>query len=176
MRSHLIAIALVLSACGGTDAPPTTGATSAPAATTTTADAPADPDRVDTGDLVDPVVRTASLDGERLLVALASTPVQRSQGLRGVLDLGDLDGMVFWWGGAETTSSFTMADTLIDLDIAWFDLDGHVVSTSVMTPCRDADPCPSYRASGRYAMALERPAGALPEVTPGSRLVVDDLP
>ena len=131
---------------------------------------------VDTGDLVDPVVRTAVLDGQELLVAVVSTPSARHQGLRDVEDLGDLDGMVFWWGGASSTSPFTMSETLIPLDIAWFDAEGRLVDADQMVPCPSGLDCPLHRASGAYSIALERPAGSRPQVTSSSVLDVQDLP
>ncbi len=88
----------------------------------------------------------------------------------GVSDLGDLDGMLFTWGGATVTSRFTMRNTLIPLRIAFFDADGFVVSTADMMPC-ETEECPTYGASGPYASAVELPAGT--EVDPGARLELE---
>jgi uncharacterized membrane protein (UPF0127 family) len=98
-----------------------------------------------------------TVDGDPLSVALADTPALRRQGLRGVEDLGEVAGMWFTWGGAESTSAFTMQDTLIELDIAFFDADGEVVDVLTMVPCSQSD-CPLYRASRPYVAALEVPA------------------
>lgn len=125
-----------------------------------------------TGDLGDPVVRTVIVDDRELVVAVASFDLQRSQGLRGVADLGDLDGMLFEWGRDGVTSRFTMSDTLIDLDIAFFDSEGRFVDGFTMTPCQ-VEPCPLYAASAPYAYALETPAGSIPTIGPGSVLDPD---
>lgn len=122
-----------------------------------------------TGDLGEVTVRQVTVDGIELLVAIAATGEERSQGLRAVDDLGDLDGMLFVWDGNEVTSRFTMADTLIELDIAFFDSSGVFVDGFRMTPCRGED-CPTYAAAAPYSYALETPAGTGPTVGPGSVL------
>ena len=100
-----------------------------------------------------------SIDGRLMAVAVANTPGLRSRGLMGVTDLGGLDGMLFVFD--ETTDSgFWMKDTLIALDIAFFDTDGSFVSRDTMYPCIE-DPCPVYRPSGSYRYAVEAPAGDL---------------
>lgn len=161
MRPRLIAvaaIALVAAACAAT-----------PESSAVSTQAP-----IDTGDLVDPVVVPVSVDGVALHLALVDTSGGRSQGLRAVEDLGELDGMLFSWKGAETTSRFTMQDTLIPLDITFFAADGGWVDTLHMVPCT-ASPCPLYSAPGPYAYALEVPAGSGPAIGPGSTLAVEDL-
>lgn len=97
------------------------------------------------------------LAGEAWTVALADAPDLRAQGLRGVTDLGDARGMLFSWE-ADTASAFTMRDTLIALEIAFFAADGSEVGRLSMVPC-DAEPCPSYRVDALYRWALEVPAG-----------------
>jgi uncharacterized protein len=126
---------------------------------------------LDTGDLGSVVVATVVVDGRDLDVAVVSTAGDRSQGLRGVTDLGALQGMLFSWGGETVASSFTMADTVIPLDIAFFDADGEYVDGFTMVPCAET-PCPSYAATTPYAYALESPAGTLPDIGPGSVLVL----
>ncbi len=74
-------------------------------------------------------------------------------------DLGELDGMVFVFG-EEASAAFTMQNTVIPLDIAFFDRNGRLVDQLSMTPC-ESDPCPLYRASGTFAYALEMPAGTM---------------
>lgn len=127
---------------------------------------------VTSGDLGSVPTGTVTVDGVELTVAVAATPEARSQGLRGVDDLGDLDGMLFVWGGDTVTSRFTMADTLMALDVVFFDAGGALVDAFRMEPCRSR-PCPSYQASGPYAYALETPAGTGPQ---GGRLTVVSLP
>lgn len=95
-----------------------------------------------------------------LTVAWADTPQERSRGLMQVVDLGDLDGMVFDQG-EERRTTFTMRNTLIPLDIAFFDADGTGVALLQMVPC-ETDPCPSYDAGVPFRYALEVPAGSIP--------------
>jgi uncharacterized membrane protein (UPF0127 family) len=96
---------------------------------------------------------------ETWLVAVADTPALRTQGLTGVADLGEIDGMLFVWA-SDTTAAFWMKDTLIPLDLAAFSADGVLVDVLTMVPCT-ADPCPLYRPAGPYRYALEAPAGRL---------------
>ncbi len=100
------------------------------------------------------------LDGDELLVAVADTVELRRQGLMLVEDLRDLDGMLFVFPDP-TNGGFWMKDTLIPLDIAFFDADGHFVDGFAMEPCTTAD-CPSYRPDGSYLYALEMPEGQMP--------------
>jgi uncharacterized protein len=96
--------------------------------------------------------------GEALTVAVAETSTQRSQGLRGVEELpAGLDGMLFVF--EETRSAtFGMRDTLIPLDIWWFDEQGRLLGSTEMEPCATQD-CPTYPSPGEVAWALETPMG-----------------
>lgn len=108
--------------------------------------------------------------GRELAVAVAETPDQRAQGLMGVTDLGGLDGMLFVFP-TDTEGGFWMKNTLIPLDIAFFDAAGMLVDRLAMEPCT-ADPCPSYRPGGAYRYALEAPEGDLSFVEPGTLLEI----
>ncbi len=113
-------------------------------------------------------VRTVTVAGDPWLVAVAETAELRAQGLMNVTDLGSLDGMLFVFPAA-VTAEFWMKDTLIPLDIAFFDESGGFVDKLTMVPC-EADPCPTYPAAAPYRYALEAPAGALAAVGEGSAL------
>jgi uncharacterized membrane protein (UPF0127 family) len=102
--------------------------------------------------------QTIEVSGQEWEVAIAIEPHERAQGLMGVTDLGDLDGMLFKWE-EDTTSFFWMKDTLMPLDIAFFAADGTLVDLLSMEPCL-TDPCPEYHPSGPYRYALEAPRGA----------------
>lgn len=115
---------------------------------------------------------TVTIDDQQLAVAVADTSALRSQGLMGVTDLGGLDGMLFVFEES-TDGGFWMKETLIALDIAFFDADGVFVDGFVMDPCT-GDPCPVYHPSGRYRYAVEAPVGDLGFVGDGSVLVVVD--
>lgn len=113
-------------------------------------------------------------DGELtylLTVAVAETPQQRAQGLMGLVDLGDLDGMLFVYE-RPTTSSFWMKDTLIPLDIAFFDDEGRWVNNLSMVPCVDEE-CPQYSAGGEYIYAVEVPDAGFASLTPAAVLNAD---
>ena len=69
-----------------------------------------------------------------------------------VIELGDLDGMLFVFD-SEVQVSFTMRDTRIPLDLFFFDAEGLVVAQLAMVPCQ-ADPCPLYQAGEPFAFAL----------------------
>ena len=92
-------------------------------------------------------------------MAVASDRRSRRQGLTGVEDLGDLAGMLFVWDD-DVRSSFTMADTPIDLDIAFIDGDGVVVDVLEMFVCAPTS-CPAYGTFTPYRYALESPLGSL---------------
>ena len=89
----------------------------------------------------------------------------------GVVDLGDLDGMLFIWP-APTTSTFWMKDTLIPLDIAFFTSEGTWVNNFTMQPCIDTD-CPNYSAEGTYTYAVEVPDAGFAALTPSAMLNVN---
>jgi uncharacterized membrane protein (UPF0127 family) len=101
------------------------------------------------------------LDGDELVVGVADAAELRRRGLMFVADLGDLDGMIFIFG-QDTAGGFWMKDTLIPLDIAFFDAAGKFVDGFAMEPCV-TDDCPSYQPAGAYRYALEVPAGSMPD-------------
>ncbi|MEZ5137660.1 MAG: DUF192 domain-containing protein [Acidimicrobiales bacterium] len=95
----------------------------------------------------------------------AETPEQRERGLMEVTDpgLGGYDGMVFVYD-APTAGAFWMRNTPMPLSIAYFDIDGRLVSTADMAPCADSPDCRSYPADAPFAFALEVPQGGLEDV------------
>jgi len=101
---------------------------------------------------------TVTIGEATMLVAVADEPTERRRGLMFVEDLEDLDGMLFSFG-EETSRGFWMKNTLLPLDIAFFDADGALVDVLTMDPCEEVS-CPSYVPSGAYWTAVEAPAGA----------------
>lgn len=95
----------------------------------------------------------------RVRVEIADTPEVRERGLMGRTTLAEDAGMVFLWP-EDTRSAFHMKDTLIPLSIAFFDLEGRILATLDMEPCR-ADPCPTYDPGLVYRGAIEVGHGAL---------------
>ncbi|RZV41617.1 MAG: DUF192 domain-containing protein [Acidimicrobiia bacterium] len=110
------------------------------------------------------------LDGSPLTVAVADTNDERSRGLMGVEALSPLDGMLFVFENS-TIRSFWMKDTLIPLDIAFFDEDGFLVSQTTMAVCPEDD-CPRYSSEAPARYALEAPAGSLSGLAGDARLVI----
>jgi uncharacterized membrane protein (UPF0127 family) len=130
----LLAASVVLSACGGSVAPlQTTSARGFPL-----------------GDLT---VKRGGSTVLSLTVEIADTRAAREKGLMGVTKLTDQQGMAFVFPGMQH-AAFWMKDTLIPLDIAFWDDAGAVVDTQAMTPCT-ADPCPIYNAAQPYSSAVE---------------------
>lgn len=109
-----------------------------------------------------------SVDGSELRVWVADSAEERSQGLRGVTRLpADVDGMLFVFD-APGSPVFVMEDTLIPLDVWFFDRDGILIGSEEMTPC-EVEPCARYPAPESVQWAMETPLGAR-ELEPGARL------
>ncbi len=107
-----------------------------------------------------------------LTVAIADTPELRSQGLRGVSDLGGLDGMLFVFDDPAPVW-FTMQDTLIPLDLVVVSTEGRVVSVIGMVPC-ESKPCPLYPTGFTAAYTVEVPAGSASGVEIGATFSVKE--
>jgi len=165
----LVVLALVGAACGGSGSTTTEPSTSS--STTTTA-LSAEPVTTTAPQILPGFPRRdVAVAGRPLRVAVADTGSLRTQGLMGITDLGGLDGMLFVFS-ADTASAFWMKDTLIPLDIWFFDASGGLVDALTMEPC-EADPCPLYQASGVYRFALETPAGTQPAPGAGATLAYE---
>lgn len=106
-------------------------------------------------------VTTDSGDEREWCLLLAQAAEQHTQGLMGVVDLGDYAGMLFDFP-AETSGGFWMRDTPMPLSIAYLDADGAVVSTADMDPCLDqGTDCPSYPPAAPYEDTVEVPRDGL---------------
>lgn len=166
----VVACVLVFTACSsdGDTAGTTTTVDGVPTSTTsapTTTAALAVPP-----ELADHDVDLVPVEDRLLLLAIADTPTLRAQGLMGVTDLGDLDGMLFTWP-EETSGSFWMKNTLIPLDIMWFDDEGRFVGRASMVPC-EAEPCETYSPAGAsFRYAIESNPGDLDWVSESTVLV-----
>jgi uncharacterized membrane protein (UPF0127 family) len=93
-----------------------------------------------------------------LRVEIADDPDERALGLMHRRKLAADAGMVFVYG-SPSRGGFWMKNTLIPLDIAFYDVRGRVVRTFRMTPCK-ADPCKIYDPGVSYRGALEVNAGS----------------
>ncbi len=156
--------------------PPTTPPTTLRAINPTQAPSDSTAPAFDEGDITGFERRTVTIAGEPLELAIAATPTERSRGLMHVEDFGDFDGMLFWWD-ADTSGGFWMKNTLVPLDIAFFDAEGALVTSFRMEPCV-TDRCTVYRTGQTYRYAVERPAGAFDGLPDGARLDLTsvDLP
>ena len=90
-----------------------------------------------------------------LSVEVAQTSAEHERGL--MFRTSVTHGMLFVFPAPEHLS-FWMKNTLVPLDIVFFDGSGVFLNTQGMTPCA-ADPCPSYVSVGTAQYALEMPAG-----------------
>ncbi len=107
-----------------------------------------------------------------LRIEIARTDEQRQQGLMNRRSLAANAGMVFRYPSL-TRGGFWMKNTLIPLDIAFYDGAGRVLRTFRMVPCT-ADPCTIYDPGVAYRGALEVNAGSFRRwgVKRGARIVV----
>lgn len=169
--STVAAVLVLLSACGGDDAP---GDDATPVATPLPSpEAAPDPSPAETGSLDSAAALIDTREGSVLVrVEVASTDEERQRGLMGRRSLPEDHGMVFIWF-EEHSGGFWMKDTLIPLSIAFFDEEGSIVSILDMDPC-EADPCRVYDPGVPYHGALEVNQGMFDEwgVRSGDRVTL----
>jgi len=119
------------------------------------------------------------LHGHRYAVEIAQTNPQRARGLMFRDHLADNRGMLFIHDVQEPLA-YWMKNTLIALDIFYFDSNRRLVSVSKRTPpCTLGDDCPPYRSDGPAQYVLELNAGAADRlhVKKGDRLTfAPDIP
>jgi len=92
-----------------------------------------------------------------LSVQIAATDQAQEIGLMNVTSMPAADGMAFTWT-TPTDTPFWMQDTLIPLDIVFWDASGKVVTVLTMVPCT-ANPCHLYYPTANYVGAVEMNAG-----------------
>lgn len=91
--------------------------------------------------------------GSMILVEIAATPEERSLGLMGRDFLPTGSGMAFLFD-EPSDGGFWMKDTLIPLEIAYWDEGGTIVDIQQMVPCEE-EPCERYPAAAPFIGALE---------------------
>jgi uncharacterized membrane protein (UPF0127 family) len=98
---------------------------------------------------------TVMLHGHRFSIEIADTVAGREHGLMDRTSMPDDHGMLFVFPDAEPRT-FWMKDTLIPLDILFFDSAKRLVTILRNVPPCKADPCPVYpsRAPARYVLEL----------------------
>lgn len=152
-----IAIALVAAACS---------ASSVDTTTTTSSEISVPPQ------IADFDVQEVRVGDRTMLLAIADNPSLRAQGLMEVTNLGDLDGMLFFW--RHDGDAFWMKNTLIPLDIVWFNEDGTYKDRASMVPCTE-DPCPTYAPDDLdFRFAIEAPTGTLDWITETTTIEYSD--
>lgn len=119
-------------------------------------------------------------DTVRLLVEVARTTAQKTQGLMERRSLPDSVGMLFVYTETQPADAgFWMYRTRIPLDIAFADSSGVIVAIHQMQPCtaRLAAGCPTYAPGAEYRYALEVNQGffAGRGIRVGSRIVLADI-
>ena len=94
-------------------------------------------------------------------VEIADDREEQAQGLMHRDELKKGRGMLFVFDD-EKRRSFWMKETLIPLDIIYFNEKGEFVSFKEMRPCKE-DPCPTYSSEAPAKYALEVNAGFVEE-------------
>jgi hypothetical protein len=99
-----------------------------------------------------------TLHGHRFLTEFATDDASRERGLMMRTELPADRSMLFVFTDSEPRW-FWMKNTLIPLDILYFDTDRKLVSMQLDVPPCKADPCPSYPSDAPARYVLELPAG-----------------
>lgn len=106
-----------------------------------------------------PATRHVSLEGQRFTVELATTSAQWERGLMFRTHLAADHGMLFIYPDAQVRN-YWMKNTLIPLDILFFDAQRRLINVSADTPPCKADPCPIYPSAAPAEYVLELNSGA----------------
>jgi uncharacterized membrane protein (UPF0127 family) len=112
------------------------------------------------------VFRSPDNNGISLQLEIAKTQEERSKGLMFRETLNEGHGMLFIFDTNQYLS-FWMKNTLIPLDILFFNNAGKFVSRTSMEPCITSE-CPSYPSGGPATYAVEVPKGDSRAATIGS--------
>lgn len=115
-----------------------------------------------------------TLHGTRFSTELATTDAARERGLMMRTNLPADHSMLFVFADTDLRW-FWMKNTLIPLDILYFDADRKLVSMQLDVPPCKADPCPSYPSDRPARYVLELSAGTARRIgaTIGDELTVE---
>jgi uncharacterized membrane protein (UPF0127 family) len=117
---------------------------------------------------------TVVLHGQRFSVELATDDAQRQRGLMMRRSLPANHGMLFVFPRTDP-QAFWMKNTLIPLDMLYFDAARRLVSMQLNVPPCQADPCPVYPSEGpaRYVLELSGGTARRIGVQPGDELKIE---
>ncbi len=121
-----------------------------------------------------PSTPTVELHGKRFSTELATNEAMRARGLMFRTELAADRGMLFVFP-QEGPQAFWMKNTLIPLDMLYFDSARKLVSMQLNVPPCKADPCPSYPSGAPALYVLELPAGTASKlgVAVGEQMTID---
>ena len=117
---------------------------------------------------------SVTLHGQRFSVELATNEAAREHGLMMRTSLAADHGMLFVFPDT-APRGFWMKNTLIPLDILYFDAQRKLVSAQLDVPPCKADPCPIYPSAGPARYVLELSAGTARRIgaRDGDTLAID---
>lgn len=115
---------------------------------------------------------SVELGGRRFQVEIADSPRGRAKGLMFRESMAPDHGMLFTYM-APGMRVFWMKNTLIPLDILFFDDDARLINWHTAQPCQ-SDPCPTYASSApaRYILELNAGVARTLDLERGDRMVM----
>jgi uncharacterized membrane protein (UPF0127 family) len=117
------------------------------------------------------------LGGHHFSVEIAATPAEQAHGLMDRTSMPADHGMLFVFPQAQPLT-FWMKDTLIPLDMLFFDEAHRLVTVRADVPPCEADPCPTYAstAPARYVLELNAGTAAKLDLRKGDVITFSDVP
>jgi|GEM_PF-1382775 len=111
---------------------------------------------------------------QEFCVRVADNDIERAKGLMYVEEMPENEGMLFVFD-REDIHSFWMMNTMIPLDILFFDAKGELVDMkNDFQPCENSLNCPSYQSKGAAQYVLEVNSSVYNETDNDLQLVLPD--